>query len=434
MMVALYAWHPLAVLEIAGQGHSEGLAIGFLSIGLAALVRRNALASGGWLALAGWSKLWPFALLAIWARAQRRVLVSALLISVALIAPILAQTSGAITSLGLYAGTFDFYSAPYAVLKSALWPLAAERSGLLASLALGLTALVASAVIAIRSHRELGTTQLTGWFIFPLILTSPTLHPWHLLPLLWFAVLIGEGRVLKPVLWLVAWSPATYLVYVGLPSLYTAAIVIGWTGAVLLASLSLIPHILEQRGRRKWTRIQRALGSGARSRLLDFGGAEGFVAAAAQAAGREAVIADIEDVRRVEIPFLRVVADRVEASPGAFEDSCLVFVLHHADRPGAVLDEARRVTRGRIIVWETTPRRWYPKPLLHLVDRITNSLRPTGHAFPSAKLRTPLEWESMFERHQLQVSMRTDWGVLHPQTFWLLTSELNSRGASFARG
>ncbi|MGB3753446.1 MAG: glycosyltransferase 87 family protein, partial [Parerythrobacter sp.] len=119
-LAALYAWSPLAVVEVAGQGHTEALVL--LGLALALQVGRWSwpAASIG-LTLAGGTKLYPFLWLPqAWRREGWRGIAASLCIVGFLAVPISAP--GALghigESLGLFFGMFDEYAAPYLLLKS----------------------------------------------------------------------------------------------------------------------------------------------------------------------------------------------------------------------------------------------------------------------------------------------------------------------------
>ncbi len=61
----LYAWHPLPVVEFAGNGHHDVLGILFLILTLLAVVQRRQLAASGLMALSVLAKLWPIVLIPI---------------------------------------------------------------------------------------------------------------------------------------------------------------------------------------------------------------------------------------------------------------------------------------------------------------------------------------------------------------------------------
>jgi hypothetical protein len=68
----LYAWHPLAVLEIAGQGHTEAAAVLGLVVALAALRSSRPAWGAAGLVAAGMTKLYPLLLLPAFLRRSGR--------------------------------------------------------------------------------------------------------------------------------------------------------------------------------------------------------------------------------------------------------------------------------------------------------------------------------------------------------------------------
>lgn len=428
--LALYAWHPVTVIEIAGQGHTEGLAIGFLSAMLAALLGHRPWRAGVALAFAGWVKLWPFALAALVRRRRVRTWAAVVLSSLVLALPWAAgvDAEGVRQSLALYGGTFDFYSAPYTVVKSILWPFVGETSGRVAAGALGIGSLLALSVIAL-SIRRIPRRVSLG--VLTVTLVSTTLHPWHLLPALW-AVANGKGEGRRAVYWLVSIAPLTYSAY-AVPGLMPVALFIGWGGALGLLlwgryGSRWIDTILQRRGERKWARIRNVAALASPTSVLDYGCAEGYVGLAAARDGHMVHLADLSDQRQCDLPFTRVSERMARLPADAFDLVALVFVLHHAESPTDVIQNAMRSARGRIVIWETVPAPWMPKPLLHFVDQQTNALRH-GRMSP-AHLRYVEEWESLFERLGLRVLRRERWGIGHPQALWLLE---RSNGGLHAR-
>ena len=65
--VAVYAWNPLVIVEFAGSGHNDVLALLGIVGGLALLKKRPALASSS-IALAAMAKVFPAVLLPVWIR------------------------------------------------------------------------------------------------------------------------------------------------------------------------------------------------------------------------------------------------------------------------------------------------------------------------------------------------------------------------------
>jgi ubiquinone/menaquinone biosynthesis C-methylase UbiE len=68
---------------------------------------------------------------------------------------------------------------------------------------------------------------------------------------------------------------------------------------------------------------------------------------------------DVEDFNQTDLKLIMFDGERLPFADGTFDAVLLVFVLHHAKDAKAVLAEARRVTRDRVIVLEdVTTSRW----------------------------------------------------------------------------
>ncbi|MFN8394539.1 MAG: class I SAM-dependent methyltransferase [Bacteroidia bacterium] len=93
---------------------------------------------------------------------------------------------------------------------------------------------------------------------------------------------------------------------------------------------------------------------------------------------------------------------------GAFDTTLLVTVLHHTPDPDAVLREAARVTRGRIIVMEDIYSNLVQKHLTYFTDSLVN-LEFEGHPHTN---RSDAEWLRTFEGMGKRVVYREDFRTL----------------------
>ncbi len=421
-VAALYAWHPLAVIEVAGQGHTEGLLVGALGVLLWASVQRPVLA-GAALAWAGWVKLYPFALGAVVARWGRvRALAAAGVVGTVLVAPFaspdaLAHVS---TSLGLYAGTFDFYSAPYLLLKNAFFSHVEDPGRLAAAV---LTAGWLGAVgwaIAVGDGTVRWARWATGVVVIAFAVTSPTLHPWHFLAAIFCAPLLQINWLW----WLPSISLATYISYVWPPG-HGLALWVGWGGAALLFLFSrqILPAALRHRGWTKWNRLRphlQSLRPGAR--VLDLGSGEGYVAdAAAQDRGIAVTGADVvaygHGARAVDLYD----GVRLPYETGKFDSVVVVFVLHHSEEPEAVLAEAVRVAAGTVVILETIWAEPWQKVWLERLDRFVNRVRSRSAIDETPlDIRSDSEWRAVITSLGLTLLHARTWGGLHPQALYVL--------------
>ncbi len=423
---ALYAWHPLAVVEVAGQGHTEGLLVGCLALTLLALSKKRG-GAAGWLALGGWVKLYPFALLPVaWRSSSRRGRVAAVLIIIAGAVPLVVGESWSHVrdSLRLYVGTFDFYSAPYLLAKLAAYPVLGERAGPLAAGVLGAVGLVAVGGVTLTAD---GTRQSArralGVGVVALTLTATALHPWYwLAPLLVLPLL----DLKLPLFWIASTASATYLSYLWPPTLWLVTW-IGWGGGLALVLYEsrrpLLAVGMRLRARSKADRLLRFLGpvrSG--GRLLDLGAGEGFVGR--EIASRRGIGVQGLDVVRfpTALPSVRTYDGRhIPYADDAFDAAVVVFTLHHAADALAVALEAVRVTSGPVVVLETVHTGTASKRWLERLDRWLNRLRSGGSIDESVlDIRSDADWRRLFEEQSLEIVESATWGGLHPQALYVL--------------
>ena len=403
--LVLYAWHPLAVIESAGQAHGEALLVGLLlaCVWLARASLRQATArraagpalAGIALGAAVMVKLYPLVLLPfLWQRLGRWSVVAAVAVMAALALPYASAANLAHVreSLGLYVGLFDFNALPYQLLRgiaNAVEPSGRDMGKLVIGKALGVAFLLGVAVLTWRGRRW----PLDRVFAATLglyLACSTTVHPWYLLGLLALPATLGGGsqRPRWHWLWLGLMTMGTYLRYVpsqplGGEGAYLCFVYAGWTGwLLLLTGGPLLQAVLRQRGRSKARRVAARLPPGATS-VLDLGAGEGYVGEAIQRrAGVRVTLADVIPLRRVRLPAVRYDGRRLPFAAGAFDAVVLYFVLHHSDRPRRVLAEALRVCRargGRVIVVESVYRRPWERALLDRLDRLANRLRGGSH-------------------------------------------------------
>ena len=232
-LTALYAWSPLAVVEVAGQGHTEALVLLGLALALQVDRWRWPAASIG-LTLAGGTKLYPFLWLPqAWRREGWRGVAASLCLVGLLAAPISAP--GALEHIGdslrLFFGVFDEYAAPYLLFKSLLYPVLEEHAGAAASGTLAIAAVIGVAGLALTDDGTYGSwRRALAVGVVGLVCAASTLHPWYWLPVLYVVPLLNQ---IRPLLWLITWSSVSYLGYV-LELSSTFVTTIGWGGAAVL--------------------------------------------------------------------------------------------------------------------------------------------------------------------------------------------------------
>lgn len=203
---ALYAWHPLAVVESAGSGHVDSLMMLLLFGGCLLFERRKPGAGAGAFGLAAMAKWIPF-VMAPWLIVRARLRDSAVFLAAALVLCIpfvmgllVAVQALAPDATGATGPARDwvFNAGLYSWLAPVL-PEPVHRRFVLGG------ALILFAFWWARRNED--PVRYAFGALFALLLASPVVHPWYVLWLLPFAVLLGSFAAF---LW--AWSAA--LVYV----------------------------------------------------------------------------------------------------------------------------------------------------------------------------------------------------------------------------
>lgn len=439
-VAVLYAWHPLAVVEVAGQGHLEGAMVGCLLLGVYACRSGSAGGAVAAVTVAGWFKLYPLVLLPFllrrvgWGKGW-----VALGVSVVLWAPY-AQAgtlSNIAESLRLYVRAFEFYAGPYYALKGIGWAITGGDVSKVLGPALAVGGGLGIAALFWKDRRcafELPAAWLGALAI--LWATATTVHPWYLLgalALLPLAVPLAVPSLGRGAAHVAGWyvlaggAAASYLFYSFAEPVYWGAVIAGWLGWSVGITGALFSPLLQkklsQRGRNKATWVRPHLPD--TGRVLDLGAGEGYVGAALnEAAGLEVVLADVADFNETPLPHVPYDGQQLPFEPGAFDAVLLVFVLHHAANPNQVLREARRVARQRVVVVESVYRSGWEHVWLRTADRLANRLRSGGvlrGQEEQLRFLPAAAWRSAFEASGLSVAHEEErGGWWHRQRLFVL--------------
>lgn len=93
-----------------------------------------------------------------------------------------------------------------------------------------------------------------------------------------------------------------------------------------------------------------------KSRILDLGCGSGIAGKNFKEFFQSEVVGiDIIDQRAAKIPFEKYDGKNIPFPDNSFDAVLINFVLHHCENPVCVLKEAKRVTRGKIIIYEDLP-------------------------------------------------------------------------------
>jgi hypothetical protein len=230
--IALYAWNPLVVVEVAASGHNDVVAAALVLLALAAIIRgRPRLSTAAWGAAIA-AKLWPVVLApALARRTGPRRLWPAAAVLVALYLPFADAGRRLFAGLSEYGARWQHNDFLFGgILQAAGWLAPAESlrrgitwvRGLLGGterleflyyltdaqhVARAAALLLLGTVLGLSARgRRPDRAFLAA--ILGLLLLSPTVHPWYLL---WAAPLLP----VEPSLGLLAWTGLAPLSYAG---------------------------------------------------------------------------------------------------------------------------------------------------------------------------------------------------------------------------
>ena len=135
------------------------------------------------------------------------------------------------------------------------------------------------------------------------------------------------------------------------------------------------------------------------SQVLDIGGAWGFYFEPLVRRGHFVTVLDVAKPTYQRTPVVLYDSDGPFPFPDkSFDISLIVTVLHHADHPERILDEAIRVTRKTIIIVEDLYRHPCGKFWTVLRDQIYN-FEYFGHP---KQFRTAQGWQDLFKEKKLE--------------------------------
>ena len=138
--------------------------------------------------------------------------------------------------------------------------------------------------------------------------------------------------------------------------------------------------------------------------LLDVGAAEGWIGeAAAEDRGMGVDLVDVVDLNRTGLPHRVYDGRHLPFTDKSRDTVTMLLTLHHCQNPAAVLAEAVRVARRRIIVTESVYRTRPGRALLHLMDGGFNGPRSGGAMLPALHFKTVAQWHDIFQQHGLSI-------------------------------
>lgn len=257
----LYAWHPLAVVELAGQGHTDGFWVLALALGFAGYVWGRAGKGLPGLAFGVVVRLFPILLMPVWARfLQRRQFFAGALLSLPILLllyvfldPEAFQRYSTVAAR--FTNYYEFNGGFYLGMKGVLDVLHIVPSNRIAggiTTAAMLLGVLAITVWPIR-RRTLSALMLRVMGIVSLqIALSAKVHIWYFVLPLFLLAFIPDRRFAGAWLWAALIAPMTYLYYAVEPNAEQMPVMAAeWGGFVLLI---LVGWFVERQQKKRPTR------------------------------------------------------------------------------------------------------------------------------------------------------------------------------------
>jgi len=172
-------------------------------------------------------------------------------------------------------------------------------------------------------------------------------------------------------------------------------------------TLKLLRRALEalevRRARRIARRLRRFLAPG--ESVLDLGCGSMLVADEVRRQSEARVIGlETLSYRRRRLPLALYDGRRAPFRDRSFDSVVINFVLHHCEDGGvAVLEEARRLARKRILLLEDSYDHLLERFAMRVVDRVLNRLENPAIPVP-CRFRPSWEWERLFSSLGLRLS------------------------------
>lgn len=429
--VLIYALNPMVVVELVGNCHFEALMIFFFLAAFWVLMKAGIVPSAPLLALSIGSKLLPVLVFPFLVRrlGWGRGIVFGLL-TLACCVPLFfylaegERMSHFMSSLKLYFQSFEFNGGIYYLTRSLLGDLGFWANRILPWLMLGLI------LVSAWRERNRVWTGLPAAMMLALTLYqlhSPVVHPWYITPLVAFAAL---GPYRYPILWSFL-LPFTYLAYF-FPDGVHEQMWLVWLEYLLLFGFMAyewvfkrqhktltefivgVPFLRRMAQRSVPARLQIKLHRIAKhlqksDKILDIGTGNGGLCRALRAEGFEVHPLDVADLSFFpEVKATLYDGETIPCADKSFDTCLLITMLHHTPQPEAVLREAIRVCRGKLVIMEDVYTNGFQKQLTFFTDSLVN-LEFEGHPHTN---KTDAQWQALFKNLDLRLVSREEFRTL----------------------
>lgn len=419
--VLLYAFNPLVIIELSGNLHFEAFMIFFLLLAIHLLSQKKIWHGGAAMALAIASKLLPlmfFPLLIrrlgwkkwfLWCAFSG---ILGLVILFVFLRP--SNLEHFRESINLYFSKFEYNASFYYSLQSIFgdffWKIKFVLPLLVVATVFYLTWKDKKA-----TWESLPQAMLLALTVYQL--TSSTVHPWYLAPLvalsvltrfrfaiLWSFLIFGtyltyyQGDYLQP-WWFIRIEYFILLIYLAYELIFKAS------GKTLEERVMEIPFLKRMIARSIPARVGIKLDKIAahmdpKESHLDVGCGNGGLCHSLKAKGYQIQPLDVKNISFFEdVQPLVYDGERFPYEDNSFDTVLIITVLHHTPEPEAILREAQRVARKKIILMEDIYRNPLQKHLTFFMDSLVN-FEFDGHPHTN---KNDAGWKQTFQEMGLEL-------------------------------
>lgn len=134
-----------------------------------------------------------------------------------------------------------------------------------------------------------------------------------------------------------------------------------------------------------------------KGKVLDIGAGRCYIADEIRKKNKADVTClDVKNLGQAGMKVVVYDGKKIPFKNNEFNTCLIAYVLHHCEYPLKVLEEAARVTKGNMIIFEDTK----PSAFVNMMDFLSNKLRNVETPF---KFRTEKEWLKVFKKLNLKI-------------------------------
>ncbi|HHG84786.1 MAG TPA: methyltransferase domain-containing protein [Bacteroidetes bacterium] len=429
-LVLIYALNPLVISELTGNLHFEAFMIVFLLGAFWMLMTKGSLPAALFLSLSIASKLLPVLIFPFlirrmgWMRATLFGLLTGVFTLLLFALWLDWESLGHFrSSIELYFQKFEFNNGIYYFLRGLM-----GEKGYLVNRYLPL--IVAGAIFYVawkeKSKDWKGLAEMLLFSLTLYQLSAGVVHPWYIAPMVALSLLTPFRY---PILWAFL-IPFSYMAYY-FPEFHQENWFL-WSEYLLLLSyiayewafkrsgLTLEEWMLKKPAVRKfikksiparmaikYERIAQHLNK--EEQILDIGTGNGGLVHGLRADGFQVKTVDVKNISFFpDVEPIVYDGKRLPFPDNTFDTGIIITVLHHTPDPAAIIDEAHRVSRKKLVIMEDIYRNPLQKYLTYFVDSLVN-LEFEGHPHTN---KSDAGWKALFEEKGLKLIYREDFRTL----------------------